>query len=231
MQPFAGQGRLFLLRHGETEWNRKRRVMGRRPVPLCAEGRAQLTAMVPHLTGLDIAAIWTSPMVRARETAELASDALGGVPIIEEDGLAEVDYADWEGRGFPELLDDPAYHEFHKDPLGSRVPGGGETLLEVRERVFRAAERALAETEGGHALLVSHGDPLRLVLAACMAMDPVEFRRLRVDNGALSAIDLTGTWSEAKFVNMRPDLDVMLDAELDGARALRDGAVESMESK
>lgn len=205
--------------------------MGRRPVPLCAEGRAQLALVAPHLAGLGIGTIWTSPMVRARETAEIASEALGGVPIREDDGLAEVDYADWEGKGFPELLDDPAYHEFHKDPLGARVPGGGETLLEVRDRVFDAAARALAQAENGYPLLVSHGDPLRLVVSACMAIDPIEFRRIRVDNGSLSAVDLTGEWSEAKFINMRPDLGVMLDAELDGARALKERAKLSTETK
>lgn len=231
MQPFPGRGRLFLLRHGETEWNRARRVMGRRPIPLCEAGRDQLAMLAPHLRGLGIGTIWTSPMVRARETAEIASEALGGIPIREDDGLAEVDYADWEGKGFPELLDDPAYHEFHKDPLGARVPGGGETLLEVRTRVFDAAERALGETREGHPLLVSHGDPLRLVIAACMAIEPLQFRRIRVDNGSLSAVDLTGDWSEAKFVNMRPDLGVMLDAELDGARALKERAKESTESR
>ena len=231
MQPFAGRGRLFLLRHGETEWNRARRVMGRRPIPLCAEGRGQLAKVVPHLRGLGIGAIWTSPMVRARETAEMAAEALGGVPVHEDEGLAEVNYAAWEGLGFPELLEDPAYHAFHKDPLGARVPGGGETLLEVRDRVFAACARILGESESnGHPLLVSHGDPLRLVVSACLAIEPEQFRRVRIDNGSLSAIDLTGNWSEAKFVNMRPDLDVMLDAELDGARALRERAQQTSES-
>lgn len=230
MQPFAGRGRIFLLRHGETEWNRERRVMGRRPIPLCAEGRDQLSRVVPHLRGLGIGTIWTSPMVRARETAEMAAEALGGAPVREEPGLAEVDYAAWEGLGFRELLEDPNYHEFHKDPLGARVPGGGETLLEVRNRVFAACERILARTEEGHPLLVSHGDPLRLVVSACLAIDPEQFRRVRLDNGSLSAIDLTGNWSEAKFVNMRPDLDVMLDAELDGARALKEREQPTTES-
>lgn len=231
MQPFAGRGRVFLLRHGATAWNRSRRVMGRRPVSLSDEGRAQLGALVPHLHGLGIVAIWTSPMVRARETAEIASRALGDLPIHEDPGLAEVDYAAWEGRSFPELLEDPAYHAFHRDPLHSRAPGGGETLLEVRERVLAATARALAAMDSGHPLLVSHGDPLRLLLAACLAIEPGEFRRLRIDNGALSAVDLTGNWCEAKFVNMRPDLGNMLDAELDGARALRERAAGPTESK
>src|SRR5262245_65943801 len=68
MQPFPGKGRFFLLRHGETEWNRQRRIMGRRPVPLSERGRAQLSALAPHLARLGIATIFTSPLARARAT-------------------------------------------------------------------------------------------------------------------------------------------------------------------
>src|SRR5258705_168227 len=116
MQPFPGRGRFFLLRHGETDWNRQHRIMGRRPVPLSA-----------------------------------------------------------------------------------------------RDRVFAAMARIAAAADGQAAIVVSHGDPLRLILCGCLKMDVAELRRIRVDNGALSAIELTGDWAEVKFVNMRPDLDVMLD--------------------
>ena len=197
--------------------------MGRKPIALNQAGRDQLGRVVEYLPGLGISRIWTSPMVRARQTAEIAAQALGGVPIYEDEGLAEVNYADWEGLGFAELLADPAYHAFHRDPLEAPVPGGGETLREVRNRVFDAASRVLAETTGGHPLIVSHGDPLRLLISACLAIDVTQFRRIRVDNGALTALDLTGDWAEAKFVNMRPDLAQMMEAERDGARAVREG--------
>lgn len=229
MQPVEGRGRLFLLRHGETDWNRARRVMGHRPIPLNAQGREQIESLAPHLRGLGVVSIVSSPMVRARETAEIVSETLGGVTIEEDPGLAEVGYAGWEGKTFPELIKDPIYTAFHRDPLGTAPPGGGETLLQVRDRVFAAASRALEA--GGPSLLVSHGDPLRLLLAACLAIAPEDFRRIRIDNGGLSAVDFSGEWSEAKFVNMRPDLDRMLDAELDGARAVRERAAGKGETQ
>jgi broad specificity phosphatase PhoE len=185
--------------------------MGRRPVPLSERGRAQLAALVPHLASLGIAQIFTSPLPRARATAELVAQQLGALPIVDEDGLTEVHYAGWEGKTFADLVADPSYHAFREDPLGTPFPGGGESLLEVRDRVFAAMGRIAAVADGRTAIVVSHGDPLRLILCGCLKMDVAELRRIRLDNGALSAIELTGDWAEVKFVNMRPDLDVMLD--------------------
>lgn len=185
--------------------------MGRRPVPLSERGRVQLAALVPHLAPLGIERVFTSPLPRARATAELVADSLGGVPVVDEPGLTEVDYADWEGKTFPELACEPSYHAFRQDPLGTPFPGGGESLYQVRDRVFAAMARVAAAADGRPAVVVSHGDPLRLVLCGCLAMDVAELRRIRLDNGALSAIELTGDWAEVKFINMRPDLDEMLD--------------------
>ncbi|MBM4267166.1 MAG: histidine phosphatase family protein [Deltaproteobacteria bacterium] len=210
MQPFAGRGRLFLLRHGETEWNRARRVMGRTAVPLSDAGREQVRLLTPHLEGLGIGAIWTSPLARARETAEILAAALGGLPVHDEEGLTEVHYAAWEGRHFHELVREPEFELLRNDPVRTAIPGGGESLEHVRDRVFPALERVLAASGGKPALVVSHGDPLRVVLAACLALDLLHLRRLRLDNGALSALELTGDWVEVKFVNMRPDLAAMI---------------------
>jgi probable phosphoglycerate mutase len=222
MQPFPGRGLFFLLRHGETEWNRERRVMGRRPVPLSEHGRRQLCALLPHLEDLGIRTVWTSPLERARGTAELVARHLGDIEVKEDPGLTEVDYAGWEGKTFQGLLEDPEYHAFHRDPVATPIPGGGESLLAVRERVFAAMERIARDSRGAPVVVVSHGDPLRLILAACLGMETREFRRLRVDNGALSAVELTGDWAEVKFVNMRPDLGAMIGAEKEGARAVRE---------
>ena len=220
MQPFPGRGLFFLLRHGSTDWNVERRVMGRRAVDLNDLGRSQIAALAPYLSGLGIAQVWTSPLARARSSAEIAGAALG-VPIFEDEGLTEVDYGDWEAKTFPELLADPRYREFQRDPVRSPVPGG-ESLLDVRERVYGAMERVARRATGEPVLVVSHGDPLRVIVAGCLCVALEEMRRLRLDNGALSGFELTGDWAEVKFVNMRPDLAVMIHAERDGARAVRE---------
>ena len=210
MQPFPGRGRFFLLRHGATDWNLERRVMGRLPIPLCEQGRRQLEALAPHLEGLDIGGVWSSPLPRARSSAELLSSHLGAAPVHVEDDLTEVDYAAWEGMTYAELRHHPAFEEFLRAPLTTAMPGGGESLLDVRRRVFSVMTRIAERTGGRPALIVSHGDPLRLIVAGCLGLGVEEFRRLRIDNGALSAIELTGDWAEVKFVNMRPDLAAML---------------------
>lgn len=219
MQPFPGRGIFLLVRHGETEWNRERRVMGRRPVPLNETGRAQIERLTPTLARLGARALWSSPLSRARETAEVIGAGLG-LPVETEEGLTEVDYGAWESCGFAELIADPAYHAYHRDPEHAPIPGGGETLAGVRDRVCGALARIAASSPEGCAIVVSHGDPIRLVLAACLRLSVAEMRRLRVDNGAVSGIELTGDWAEVKFVNARSDLEGILRPAEDGARAV-----------
>jgi ribonuclease H / adenosylcobalamin/alpha-ribazole phosphatase len=224
MQPFPGHGLFFLLRHGATDWNLEHRVMGRRSIGLNEIGRRQIRSLVAHVGRLGITTIWTSPLIRARETAEIAADALGGLPVAEDEGLTEVDYGAWEGRTFPEIACDPAYREFQVDPVHRPAPGGGESLVGVQSRVYEAMARVARKACGAPVLIVSHGDPLRLVLAGCLGLALEEFRRLRIDTGALSAVELTGDWAEVKFVNLRPDPGAMIDAERGGARASEDPA-------
>jgi broad specificity phosphatase PhoE len=211
MQPFPGRGRIFLLRHGETDWNRERRIMGRRPVPLSERGRAQLLVLAPHLERLGVEKIFTSPLPRARASAELIAAHLGAVPIVDEPGLTEVDYGAWEGRTFRELVHEPEFRTYWQEPVETPAPGGGESLLQVRDRVFAGMGRVTAAAGERPVIVVSHGDPLRMIVCGCLQIDIAQLRRIRLDNGALSAIELTGDWAEVKFLNMRPDLEAMLD--------------------
>ena len=174
----TGRTLVYLLRHGATEWNAEQRVMGRRPVPLSSAGAAQIRALAPGLRALGLGSVWTSPVARARETADIVAGVLDHVPVRELEDLAEVDYAQWEGRRFKELFDDPVFREHLTDPLRSRAPGGGENLVEVGERVARA-----------------------LLVAACLGLDASALRRIRIDPGGLSALALGGPWPEVCFLN------------------------------
>ena len=206
MQPFPGRGIFLLVRHGETEWNRERRVMGRLGIALGEQGRAQVAGLAPLLAGLGAEVVWTSPLARARETADLIAAALGGLAVHVDEGLTEVDYGSWEGLTFDELMSHSAYHAYHRDPETAVVPGAVERLVHVRERVLAALARIAEARPGGRSIVVSHGDPIRLALAACLGISIKEMRRLRVDNGAVSGIEATGDWVEVKFANVRPDL-------------------------
>jgi broad specificity phosphatase PhoE len=200
----GARGTAILMRHGETEWNRQGRVMGRHPVELTEHGRAQVAATARFALTIKPDLIVTSPLVRARQSAEILAAALGGVEIIEEAGIAEVLYGRWEGMHYHELIEDPHYVTYRKSPIEHPTPGG-ETIPEVQARGVAAVMRTMGENAGKRIFFVSHGDIVRTVLCHFLGLELKHFHRIRVDNATLSAIQIAGEFAEVKFLNLMPD--------------------------
>jgi broad specificity phosphatase PhoE len=198
------RGVALLMRHGETPWNREGRVMGRNPVEIDERGRAQVTAAVDLVRALKPDLIVTSPLVRARQSAEIIAEAMG-LPILEEPLIAEVKYGRWEGMSYHELVTDADYLSYREEPILSPTPGG-ETIPEVQARGVEAISHTLKRNDGGRVLFVSHGDIIRTVLCHFIGMELRHFRRIRVDNAALSAVQVAGEFAEVKFLNLIPDI-------------------------
>lgn len=198
---------LFLVRHGETAWNRERRVMGRADVPLSDAGRTQSERLGRVLAGMDIARILSSPLARAVETAEILAGHVGCDVEFDED-LEEVRYGDWQGRTYDEIATEDAFRAFAADPENARTPGG-ETIGDVQRRGLAGVSRARA---GERTLVVSHGDILRSILCSFLAVPLAEFRRLRTDNCGVSVVAHGGGQPEVKFVNVLADPERAWDA-------------------
>lgn len=178
--PEATSVRLWLVRHGETEWARDGRHTGRTDVPLTDRGREQATALRERLAGERFAAIRCSPLSRARETLALALP--GARPGLDDD-LMERDYGAAEGRTTAELrVEEPGWTSW------TTGTAGAETIDEVGARTDRAIACAVAagrhaaegdpcsphETPGGAVLVVAHGHLLR-ILAARWLEQPAGF--------------------------------------------------------
>jgi phosphoserine phosphatase len=198
------RGVALLMRHGETEWNREGRVMGRHPVALSANGCAQVAATARFAASIKPDLIVTSPLVRARESAEILSEGMGGIEIIEDADIAEVLYGRWEGLTYHDLIEDEHYMRYRKAPHEMATPGG-ETIAEVQARGVAAVMRAVAANHGRRILFVSHGDIIRTVLCHFMTMEIRHYHRIRIDNATLSAIQIAGDFAEVKFMNLLPD--------------------------
>jgi broad specificity phosphatase PhoE len=194
------RGTVMLMRHGETPWNREGRVMGRNPVELSDNGRVQVQAAVGLASVLKPDLIVTSPLVRARQTAEIIADGVGGVRIVEDPAIAEVAYGRWEGMTFHDLIKDSYYAVYAESPVDHPTPGG-ETLPNVQDRGVAAVHRAVEANPGHRILFVSHGDIIRTVLCHFLGLELKFFHRLRVDNAAFSGIQLSGNFAEVKFIN------------------------------
>ena len=148
---------LVLIRHAETELNAAR-VLQWPDTPLGARGLAQARALGARFAGSRPAAILSSDMTRARQTAEAISAATG-VPVRESPLLAERNFGVLRGRRYDELDHDPIHDE--------RGAPQGESMAEFRDRVARALEwlRAVRREAGGDVLAVTHGLVIRLLLA------------------------------------------------------------------
>lgn len=196
----ASVSTLILLRHGETAWNRERRLMGAADVPLSEAGRLQCARAGEVLAGFGIDRIRTSPLLRALESASIVAQAISA-PIESDDGLVEVRFGEWQGKTYEEIAADPRFKGYLEDPVGQPTPGG-ETIVDVQRRGLLSMSAA---RQGERVLFVTHGDLIRSVLCSFLAIPLAEFRRFRIDNCGLSAVALTRGRGEVKFVNTLAD--------------------------
>jgi broad specificity phosphatase PhoE len=190
---------ILLARHGETDWNREGRFQGWADPPLNATGRAQAVDLSVALMAEDLAAVYSSPLRRAYETAEVVAASRGLEPVTLE-ALREVDVGSWSGltrqeieRRFPDQ-----YARWQDYGQGW---ADGETYEAMAERVVRAVLELAASHDGERILAVSHGGPMRAVSAFVDRVTYSEARRrspvvgntavleFAVEGGALRLLD------------------------------------------
>jgi broad specificity phosphatase PhoE len=179
---------LLLARHGESDWNRARRWQGFADRPLTERGRAQARELAERLADIGLDAVYSSDLARARDTAAAVARAQG-LEVTTVPELREVNVGSWEG-----LTREEAEQRF---PDGFRrwLGGGtgwddGETYGEMSARVVAAVEAIGRRHEGGRALVVAHGGPIRAIHAAALGIQVEAYRRIRPvePNARLSAV-------------------------------------------
>ena len=170
--------RVYLVRHGETEWSLSRQLTGRADISLTARGEQDARALAPQLREIRFAQVLVSPLLRARQTANLAGFGARAQP---DPDLMEWDYGTYQGRRAAEIqVERPGWNLFeHGCPEG-------ETLSAVGERADKVVQslRAVA----GDVLVFAHRDILRVVIARWLRLPPLEARRFYLDTASLSIL-------------------------------------------
>lgn len=182
--------RTFILaRHGESEWNREERYQGRLENGLSDLGRQQAEALGRRLAGRSLAAIYTSPLRRAVETAAAVA-AAEGVRVAVRQELTDVNHGEWSGLLHAEVQARwPDLHrQWQQRPASVRFPGG-ESLMEVRDRALGFLAFARQQHADGTLLVITHGEIVQLLLASFLDMQPDQLWTLPRDNCAISVID------------------------------------------
>jgi len=177
---------VHLVRHGETAWPRSRQHTGRSDIPLTEAGEREAQALKAQLQGVQFVTVLSSPLIRARRTAELAGFV---EPVKDDTHLVEWDYGIYEGRRTAEIrAERPDWHAF--------VDGypGGETLAEVGMRADRMIARV--KNAAGNALLFAHRDILRVLAARWIGLPAQEGRAFLLGTGSVSVLGYDHDMSE-----------------------------------
>jgi broad specificity phosphatase PhoE len=179
----------LLLRHGATELSAERRFSGRHDIALTKEGIRQARLAARRLAaapGVDV--IVTSPLQRARRTAEAVAEATGA-PMIVDDDLAEADFGQWQGLSFAEA------NQRWPDELAAwlaspdAAPPGGESFAVVALRVLGAMDRLIKAHQHSSAVVVSHVTPIKTLVCRALLAPPEAMFRMNLDVASLTRID------------------------------------------
>jgi len=176
------------VRHGETPTTGTV-LPGRAPgLHLSDRGRAQAERVAERLTGLPVSAIYSSPLERARETAEPTAERTG-LDVIHDDGLLECDFGDWTGAAIADLTTLPQWHTVQHSPSAFRFPNG-EAFTEMQARIVGALEVLCTARGGGVLVCFSHADPIKAAVAHALGTPLDLFQRIVISPGSVSAISV-----------------------------------------
>lgn len=190
---------ILLVRHGETDSNAEGRIQGQTNTPLNERGRSQAQALADELAGEAIAAVYSSDLDRARETAEILAGRLD-LPVVVDPALRERNFGSWEGRTVDELEArwPGAWARWRE---GDEGEGDVEDHLALAARVRDAIHRLAAAHPGERILVVAHGGAMRVILTDAAGLTYPQARReqrniancdvsrLSVENGTVRSLD------------------------------------------
>jgi probable phosphoglycerate mutase len=198
---------VLLVRHGQTP-STGVTLPGRTPgLHLAEAGREEAADVAARVKRLPrVAAVYSSPLERAHETAAPIAAACG-LPVTVDPGLLECDYGDWTGLALRDLRRRPEWRTIQRYPSGFRFPGG-ESFTEMQTRVTGALGRLIAAHPGHTLVAVSHADPIKAAVAHALGTHLDLFQRIAVFTGSVTAVAYGPGGPTVLAVNTtRSDLD------------------------
>lgn len=181
--------KLYLIRHGQTDWNIQGKIQGSHDIPLNDTGRSQAARLAKGMDSRPVTKIFSSTLARAVETARMVGDRQK-VDIYLVPGLIEVEFGKWEGMTWAEIKEEyPAeYERWSVNPVDV-APPGGETQMEAMKRVAEAMETVMGMTNGREDIaVVSHGATMAYIVAYLMRNHPEE-SEIIVDNASITTVN------------------------------------------
>lgn len=180
--------KVFLIRHGETEWNAKGKYLGLTDLPLTKKGEAQANALAKYLAKEPISMLYCSALKRARGTAEAIAEEKD-LEIFVDPDLNEIDFGNWEGLTYAEIKAKygDLVDSWFKNTSKVSIPGGESWSL-FESRINRAISSIIRKSYGETIAVVAHGGVIKVILSKILGAE-VSFWRIRQDKGALNIVE------------------------------------------
>ncbi|OPY84660.1 MAG: Phosphoserine phosphatase 1 [Syntrophus sp. PtaU1.Bin208] len=196
---------LILVRHGSTPWNEERRIQGLSDIDLSNAGLDQARHLALSLKDRPISSIYSSPLKRARKTAEIINE-YHHVPLFLSPDLTEMNHGDFEGLSVPDLMarNKDFLRKWLADPASVSMPHG-ESFLDVQTRAWKVIEGILTESE--NALVVAHNFTIASILCRIQNIPLTEFRSVCVDPASKTVIRVHHGSASIELFNNRPYLN------------------------
>jgi broad specificity phosphatase PhoE len=179
---------IYLVRHGQTAWNKEEIFRGRTDVPLNETGLREASLAAEYFRGTEIQAIYSSPLSRAWQTARKIGEVVHR-EVIPLDGINDMSFGAWEGQSLRDVQtnDSERYNQWRDAPHLVKIPGG-ETLDEVRVRAMAALEEVIRSRDGASIVLVSHRVINKVLICGILGLDNSHFWQIGQDTTAINLI-------------------------------------------
>jgi probable phosphomutase (TIGR03848 family) len=194
----------LLIRHAQTD-SAGTALSGRMGgVHLNEEGRAQADELARHLRRIQVAAIYSSPLERAKETATPLA-ARFGIEVQSLNEIGELNFGDWTGHRLDDLAGDAQWHRFNAMRSMARIPGG-EMMIEAQARMIAALERLRLAHGDETVAIISHGDIIKAAVAHFLGVPLDLFQRIEVSPASISVVVVEALAVRVLMVNHRVDM-------------------------
>lgn len=179
---------LYLVRHGETDWNKENRCQGCIDIELNKDGILQAEAAAKRLSAENIDIVYSSSLKRAYTTAEIINKSLS-VDLIKNESLNEINFGEWEGLTFDEMRRQSQYDydKWRFTPHLVNFPGEG-SLKNVQDRAMKFVNDIIDKNNGKNILIVSHGGVLKLIVLGVLGIGLEAYSKFYIINASLSII-------------------------------------------
>ena len=194
--------KLYLIRHGETDYNNSLRFQGQTDIPLNQKGIEQAEKAADFFKDIPLQAIYTSTLIRAKTTAEIIAGVKGMV-VQETDALREMSFGIWENMNSKDIQKKYAkeWKDFFASPARTTIPQG-ESMLDVQKRAYPTVQEILDRYPEGDVAFVAHGGIIRVLMCTMLGLDLNRAWHLHVGNASITCFYYWGRSYTLDYANL-----------------------------